>query len=196
MSNKELEKEKDKEWKEGVKKQYAEYFKSIPKEKKEEREKELLEFQQIEEKEEREKRRKKRRLKERIEKAVLDRKIEQGKTFKETKINYKNYLEGKAAENCVEWVKKVDDQYVCKKCEYKWRSRKSFGEPAICPSCRGDFIVKHFYSNEGKKDLAKSCQEVLRGYLDDLKEGQVYPNNKLLSDEEEIDMIQIYNKKI
>ena len=97
------------------------------------------------------------RLKKKLEKAVLDKKIKQGKTFEETKLNYEKYLEEQAKEKCSEDLRAKDNRYCCKKCDYKWESRKRFGEPSICPSCRGDFIVKHYDTIEGKKELKEKC---------------------------------------
>ena len=43
----------------------------------------------------------------------------------------------------LEEAKRQDRRYLCKKCGYRWESRKRFGKPAICPYCRGDFIIEY-----------------------------------------------------
>lgn len=97
-------------------------------------------------------------LKEQIEEAVNSKKIKRGKTFEETTLNYKKYLEERAREECIGDLKIGDKRYCCKKCGYRWESRKSFGEPSICPSCRGDYIVKFYDTPEGKKELQQECE--------------------------------------
>jgi len=38
-------------------------------------------------------------------------------------------------------IKLDDKKYVCSDCEYKWESKKSFGEPAKCPRCNSKKII-------------------------------------------------------
>lgn len=33
------------------------------------------------------------------------------------------------------------NRYVCSECEYKWESKKKFGEPAKCPKCRSKKMI-------------------------------------------------------
>lgn len=34
----------------------------------------------------------------------------------------------------------IGKYYICNHCEYKWQSKKSFGEPAFCPKCKSNNI--------------------------------------------------------
>lgn len=34
----------------------------------------------------------------------------------------------------------IGKYYICDDCEYKWQSKKSFGEPAFCPKCKSNSI--------------------------------------------------------
>jgi len=38
--------------------------------------------------------------------------------------------------------KNSGQRYVCSDCEYKWETRKTFGEPGKCPQCNSMLIVK------------------------------------------------------
>ena len=38
-------------------------------------------------------------------------------------------------------AKKEGKRFICADCEYKWESRKNFGEPAICPQCNSKNIT-------------------------------------------------------
>ena len=50
---------------------------------------------------------------------------------------------------------KESREYVCRACEYKWQSRKSFGYPSICPHCKNQNIEKYSETKEGRKDWKK-----------------------------------------
>ena len=39
-------------------------------------------------------------------------------------------------------IKSEDRRWICDKCEYKWESKKSFGEPSQCPKCKERYITK------------------------------------------------------
>lgn len=43
------------------------------------------------------------------------------------------------------------DKYICKDCQYKWVSRKSYDNPSKCPSCNSKNII----SNEKYENYKK-----------------------------------------
>lgn len=117
-----------------------------------------IEEQRKKEKEEEERREEEEEISE-IEKAVKDKKIRRRKTLAETKAIFRKYLEEQKKEEMKQELRFSDDRFVCKKCSYKWSSRKKFGQPSICPACRGDFIVKFYDTPEGKKELNQKVEE-------------------------------------
>ena len=50
-------------------------------------------------------------------------------------------------------MKKKDKKYICLICFYKWTSKKSFGEPSICPNqkCRSYDIHKGSTEKSAKR---------------------------------------------
>jgi len=50
-------------------------------------------------------------------------------------------------------MKEKDKRYICKKCKYKWESKKKFGKPSICPNCKSKNIQKFSNTKEYKKEL-------------------------------------------
>ena len=45
------------------------------------------------------------------------------------------------------------ERYVCNSCGYGWRSKKSFGSPAICPRCKKNDIILYSKTPAGKREL-------------------------------------------
>jgi len=50
----------------------------------------------------------------------------------------------------LEQLENIDKCYICNKCSYKWKSKKTFGEPSICPKCNSRNI-KRYYKKEDYK---------------------------------------------
>ncbi|MDP2628774.1 MAG: hypothetical protein Q8P15_02670 [Nanoarchaeota archaeon] len=44
------------------------------------------------------------------------------------------------------------ERWVCNSCGYGWRSKKSFGNPAVCPRCKESDIIPHSQTPEGKAE--------------------------------------------
>lgn len=103
---------------------------------------------------------KKRQQKQRADKLKIEKKIKQEEELRLEKRDkeWKNeYLE-KEYDSYIEKNKRLDRRYICDKCEYKWESKKRFGEPSVCPHCRERFIFK--YSSTDKwKDEQLSLKE-------------------------------------
>ena len=47
----------------------------------------------------------------------------------------------------------MDKRYFCESCGYKWESKKKFGEPSQCPSCKKDNITKYSGTEKYKEDV-------------------------------------------
>ena len=45
------------------------------------------------------------------------------------------------------------ERWICNSCSYGWRSKKSFGGPAICPNCKGNNIIPYSESPQGKAEI-------------------------------------------
>ena len=72
----------------------------------------------------------------------------------------------------------MDKKYLCKSCGYKWESKKSWGEPNICPKCKKEYIIKYSKTKEGikeKKRIEKEERkwekeiEIVKSILRDIK---------------------------
>lgn len=45
------------------------------------------------------------------------------------------------------------ERWVCNSCGYGWKSKKSFGNPAICPRCKKKDIIPYAKTPEGKREF-------------------------------------------
>lgn len=54
----------------------------------------------------------------------------------------------------------MGEQYICQSCSYKWTSRKDWGEPSVCPSCRSDNILTAGSYREMRLEEAKEQRRV------------------------------------
>lgn len=65
-------------------------------------------------------------------------------------------------------AKKYSKDYFCRKCQYLWTSKKQIGEPAFCPKCRKDDIVKYTstkqWEQEYKNNKQESIQDIVKHY--------------------------------
>lgn len=43
-------------------------------------------------------------------------------------------------------------EYICENCGYRWTSHKTFGSPAICPSCKSNHIIAYHQTKEYKEE--------------------------------------------
>lgn len=44
------------------------------------------------------------------------------------------------------------DRYICNSCGYKWKSKKNFGNPSICPHCKKGDIIQYIKTKKGKEE--------------------------------------------
>src|SRR3989344_5083784 len=70
----------------------------------------------------------------------------------------------KEFEDMVNRVKKEGREYVCLSCEYRWVSRKDFGNPAICPKCKNDGILRYATTQEWENNFRKSKEIHINHY--------------------------------
>lgn len=47
----------------------------------------------------------------------------------------------------------MGEKYICNRCKYKWRSKKNFGSPSICPNCYSRNIVQYCLTEEYRKEV-------------------------------------------
>lgn len=47
----------------------------------------------------------------------------------------------------------MGEQYICRNCDYKWTSKKSFGSPSVCPHCNSRDIIDYKTWKSRKKAL-------------------------------------------
>ena len=61
-------------------------------------------------------------------------------------------MEMKEAQKEKEKDRVEDKKYLCNNCEYKWESKKKFGEPSICPNCKKNYIKKYSDTKEWEEE--------------------------------------------
>ncbi|HIH25334.1 hypothetical protein J4476_03685 [Candidatus Woesearchaeota archaeon] len=55
--------------------------------------------------------------------------------------------------------------YLCIKCSYKWTSKKSIGNPAICPKCKENKMIRYVETEEWKQNYLKSKDKVIKDFI-------------------------------
>ncbi|MFA4886980.1 MAG: hypothetical protein WC595_02100 [Candidatus Nanoarchaeia archaeon] len=58
-------------------------------------------------------------------------------------------------------AKKTSKEYICKKCEYKWISKKTIGTPAICPRCKEDRIMRYAETKEWEEQYLSNKEKLI-----------------------------------
>ena len=58
-------------------------------------------------------------------------------------------------------AKKNSKEYICKKCEYKWISKKTIGTPAICPKCKEDRIMRYAETKEWEEQYLSNKEKLI-----------------------------------
>ena len=53
----------------------------------------------------------------------------------------------------------MGERYFCNSCHYKWESKKSFGEPSICPKCKKDSIIEYSKTKGYEKEVQEEKDE-------------------------------------
>jgi len=74
----------------------------------------------------------------------------------------------------------MGEQYICQSCSYKWTSRKDWGEPSTCPSCKSDDILmaethreKVLHEAKEKRELEKKRNGEEKYYKSQRKKGLI-----------------------
>lgn len=65
-------------------------------------------------------------------------------------------------------IKEHSKEYLCESCDYEWLSKKSFGNPAICPKCKSKKIIKYALTKKWENEYRKYKKNHLIQNLDNL----------------------------
>jgi len=71
--------------------------------------------------------------------------------MKITKEIEKSYQKQRKIQSKIPKRRKRRKRFICLRCDYKWESRKKFGEPFQCPKCGWRKIIKFGVKNGRKK---------------------------------------------
>jgi hypothetical protein len=53
-------------------------------------------------------------------------------------------------------LKKTSKEFKCNSCGYLWTSKKKVGDPAFCPKCKGDSILKYSKTKDWREEFLKN----------------------------------------
>lgn len=59
-------------------------------------------------------------------------------------------------------AKKYSKDYFCYNCKYLWTSKKQIGEPAFCPKCKRDNIIKHSHTEQWEKEYKDNKKDKIQ----------------------------------
>lgn len=75
-------------------------------------------------------------------------------------------------EEDIKKIKENGKEYLCNNCEYKWESKKRFGEPASCPKCKKQDIEKYARTKKWEEDYRKYRQNHIRNILECMEDNR------------------------
>ncbi len=73
----------------------------------------------------------------------------------------------KEFENNLKEKKGKGRAWVCDKCDYRWESKKSFGEPSVCPHCKEKHITKYSKTEEWEKEQRGRKETFIEDYINE-----------------------------